>query len=247
MNHLKGKVTIIAGGAQGIGRVAVDKFAEAGAAVIVWDVEEDRGALICEEFKSKGIKVDFNKVDTTELSSLEKAAKLIFEKYGRIDILINNAGVSKDVAQLQMSVEQWKEVIDVNLTGVFNCTKAVSPYMVQKKFGRIINTSSLTGMYGNLGQANYAATKSGVAGITKVWARELSRHGVTVNAISPGFVETETITSIPDNIIKSIKEKIPVGRLGSPEDITNAYLFLASEGSSYITGSVLSVDGGYTG
>ncbi len=143
-----------------------------------------------------------------------------------------------------MTQDQWKQVIDVNLTGVFNCTKAVALYMVEKGYGKIINTSSIVGIYGNFGQTNYVATKSGIIGMTKVWARELGRKGITVNAVAPGFIATEMIQTVPEKIIESLKEKTPLGRLGNPEDIANAYLFLASDDSSFVNGAVLSVDGG---
>lgn len=242
---LLNKVTIITGGAQGIGKTTVEMFASEGAKVIMWDINEEKGKKTVDYFLEKGLEIEFNYVDTTKYPSVENAAKNVFEKYGRIDILINNAGITRDATLLNMTLEQWQQVIDVNLTGVFNCTKAVAPFMVQNKGGRIINTSSLVGIYGNFGQTNYAATKSGVVGITKVWARELSKHGITVNAVAPGFIETDTLKTIPDKVIKSIQEKIPLGRLGRPEDIANAYIFLASDQASYISGSVLSVDGGY--
>ena len=242
---LEGKITIITGGAQGIGKTTVERFCKEGARVVIWDINDKKGQESVEEFKSRNIDVQFLRVDTTKFPQVEKAAREVFEFYHKIDILINNAGITRDATLLNMTVEQWQQVIDVNLTGVFNCTKAVAPFMVQNNFGRIINTSSLAGIYGNFGQTNYAATKSGVVGITKVWARELSRNGITVNAVAPGFIETDTLKSIPEQVVRTIKEKIPVGRLGKPEDIANAYLFLASDEASYISGTVLSVDGGY--
>jgi 3-oxoacyl-[acyl-carrier protein] reductase len=242
---LQDRITIITGGAQGIGKTAALKFAEEGATVIIWDINTDKGQESQNELTSLGYIISFEKVDTTKLIETEEAAKKVYEKFGKIDILVNNAGITRDAGQLNMTMEQWQQVIDVNLTGVFNCTKAVAPYMVKNSYGRIINTSSLVGMYGNLGQSNYAATKSGVVGITKVWARELSKHGITVNAVIPGFIETESLKLVPENVVKSIEEKIPVGRLGKPEDIAAGYLFLASSQASYISGSVLSIDGGY--
>lgn len=244
-SKLLNKVTIITGGAQGIGKTTVEMFSQQGAKVILWDINEEKGKQTVKDFQSAGLDIEFNYVDTTKFPAVEDAAKKVFEKYGCIDILINNAGITRDATLLNMTLEQWQQVIDVNLTGVFNCTKAVAPHMVKNKSGRIINTSSLVGIYGNFGQTNYAATKSGVVGITKVWARELAKHGITVNAVAPGFIETDTLKTIPEKVIKSIQEKIPLGRLGKPSDIANAYLFLASEEASYISGSVLSVDGGY--
>lgn len=245
LKKLHNTVTIITGGAQGIGKTTVERFCREGARVVIWDINEGKGLEAVKNFKDLGHSVDFIKVDTTKFGHVENAAKEVFEKFGAIDILINNAGITRDATLLKMTVEQWQQVIDVNLTGVFNCTKAVAPYMVQRKFGRIINTSSLVGIYGNFGQTNFAATKSGLVGITKVWARELSKHGITVNAVAPGFIETDTLKSIPEKVIKSIKDKIPVGRLGLPEDIASAYVFLASAEASYISGTVLNVDGGY--
>jgi 3-oxoacyl-[acyl-carrier protein] reductase len=243
--RLSDRITIITGGAQGIGKTTVERFVMEGATVIVWDINQEKGIETVNELKKKGVDIVFEKTDTTRFNEVEEAANRIRENYGKIDILINNAGITRDATQLTMTLEQWQQVIDVNLTGVFNCTKAVAPIMISNKFGRIINTSSLVGIYGNFGQTNYAATKSGVVGITKVWARELSKHGITVNAVAPGFIETDSLKTVPENVIKSIQEKIPVGRLGRPDDIASAYLFLASDEASYISGSVLSVDGGY--
>lgn len=246
MKKLEGKVSIITGGAQGIGKKTVERFASEGASVIIWDIDIAKGNETLKEMKANGMEdVTFMEVDTTRYAQVEEAARNVFASRGQIDILINNAGITRDAASLDVSKEQWQQVIDLNLTGVFNCTKAIAPYMVQKKFGRIINTSSLVGIYSKFGQTNYAATKSGLIGITKVWARELSRHGITVNAVTPGFIEMGTLKNVPDKIIQSIKDKIPVGRLGKPEDICNAYIFLASEESSYISGSVLTIDGGF--
>ncbi|MCR6642637.1 MAG: 3-oxoacyl-ACP reductase FabG [Sporocytophaga sp.] len=246
MKKLEGKVSIITGGAQGIGKKTVERFSSEGSSVIIWDIDIEKGKETLKEIKAKGMEdVTFMEVDTTRFAQVEEAARSVFASKGQIDILINNAGITRDAASQNMSKEQWQQVIDLNLTGVFNCTKAIAPFMVQKQFGRIINTSSLVGIYSNFGQANYAAAKSGLVGITKVWARELSRHGITVNAVTPGFIETESLKNVPEKIIKSIKDKIPVGRLGKPQDVSNAYIFLASEESSYISGSVLTIDGGF--
>ncbi|MBO9703015.1 MAG: 3-oxoacyl-ACP reductase FabG [Sporocytophaga sp.] len=246
MKKLEGKVSIITGGAQGIGKKTVERFSCEGSSVIIWDIDIEKGNETLKEIKANGMEdVTFMEVDTTRFAQVEEAARSVFASRGQIDILINNAGITRDAASLNMSIEQWQQVIDLNLTGVFNCTKAIAPYMVQKQFGRIINTSSLVGIYSNFGQANYAAAKSGLVGITKVWARELSRNGITVNAVAPGFIETESLKNVPEKIVRSIKDKIPVGRLGKPEDVSNAYIFLASEESSYISGSVLTIDGGF--
>ncbi|MHC1738286.1 MAG: 3-oxoacyl-ACP reductase FabG [Ignavibacteriaceae bacterium] len=244
MKRLENKVAIITGGAQGIGKAASLKFAAEGATVVIWDVNEEKGNSLVNELKKNGSNAMFFKVDVTSFESTSSAAKEVNEKCGKIDILINNAGITKDASLAKMTPEQWKQVIDVNLTGVFNCTKAVSVYMIDKKYGKIVNTSSVVALYGNFGQTNYVATKAGIIGMTKVWARELGRKGVNVNAVAPGFIATEMVETVPENILNSLKEKTPLGRLGLPEEIANAYLFLASEEASYVSGIVLSVDGG---
>jgi len=244
MNTLENRVAIITGGAQGIGKATVKIFAQAGATVIIWDVNEAKANSTMAELKSLSGNIEFQKVDVTSLESVTEAAKNIVEKHKKIDILINNAGITRDASLLKMTIEQWKQVIDVNLTGVFNCTKAVAPFMVENKYGKIVNTSSVVGLYGNFGQTNYVATKSGIIGMTKVWARELGRKGINVNAVAPGFIATEMVETVPEKVIEMLKEKTPLGRLGDPEDIANAYLFLVSDQAKYITGTVLSVDGG---
>lgn len=244
MKRLENKIAIITGGAQGIGKAAVKKFAEEGAIVIIWDVNEEKASATISEFKNISTSIEFQKVDVTKLESVSEAAKQIIEKYNKIDILINNAGITRDASFLKMTPEQWQQVIDVNLTGVFNCTKAVAPYMVEKLYGKIVNTSSVVGLYGNFGQTNYVATKSGIIGMTKVWARELGRKGINVNAVAPGFIATEMVSTVPEKVLDMLKERTPLGKLGEPEDIANAYLFLASDEAKYINGAVLSVDGG---
>lgn len=244
MNRLQDRVAIITGGAQGIGYETAAKFAHEGAKIVIWDVIEEKGLAAAAELEKTGCTALFLKVDVTDINSTTAAAATVVEKFGKIDILINNAGITRDSSLMKMTAEQWKQVIDVNLTGVFNCTKAVAPYMVEKKSGRIINTSSIVGLYGNFGQTNYVATKSGIIGMTKVWGRELGRKGITVNAVAPGFIATDMIKTVPESFLKSLEEKTPLGRLGTPADIANAYVFLASDEAAYINGTVLSVDGG---
>lgn len=244
MKRLENKVAVITGGAQGIGKAAVKRFAEEGAVVIIWDVNEEKASSTINEFRNISDKISFQKVDVTKLESVTEAAKQIIEKHQKIDILINNAGITRDASFLKMTSEQWQQVIDVNLTGVFNCTKAVAPFMVDKLYGKIVNTSSVVGIYGNFGQTNYVATKSGIIGMTKVWARELGRKGINVNAVAPGFIATEMVSTVPEKVLEMLKERTPLGRLGEPEDIANAYLFLSSDESKFINGAVLSVDGG---
>ncbi|MBI5808573.1 MAG: 3-oxoacyl-[acyl-carrier-protein] reductase [Ignavibacteriales bacterium] len=244
MKRLENEVSIITGGAQGIGKATAEKFLEEGAIVIIWDVDETKGTQFVNQAKEKGYSLKFMKVNVAKLEEVETALKNIIDEFGRIDVLINNAGILRDATLLKMSAEQWQQVIDVNLTGVFNCTKAVAPFMVEKQSGKIVNATSVVGLYGNFGQTNYVAAKAGVIGMTKVWARELGRKGINVNAIAPGFIATEMVASMPEKVINMMKEKTPLGRLGTPEDIANAYCFLASDEASFINGAVISVDGG---
>ncbi len=244
MKRLENKVAIVTGGAQGIGKATVIKFAQEGAKVLIWDVDDAKGIAFMNELSALGMISKFMKVNVAKYDEVENAVKDIVKEYGQIDILVNNAGILRDATLAKMTPEQWQQVIDVNLTGVFNCTKAVAPFMIEKLYGRIINATSVVGLYGNFGQTNYVATKAGVIGMTKVWARELGRKGINVNAIAPGFIATEMVASMPEKVINMMKEKTPLGRLGTPEDIANAYCFLASDEASYINGTVLSVDGG---
>lgn len=244
MKRLENKVAIITGGAQGIGKATVTKFLIEGAVVVIWDVDEARGNKFVADVIAQGYEAKFMKVNVAKLEDVERSIEKIIHEFGKVDILINNAGILRDATLMKMTAEQWQQVIDVNLTGVFNCTKAVAPYMLEKQFGKIINATSVVGLYGNFGQTNYVATKSGVIGMTKVWARELGRKGITVNAVAPGFIATEMVEAMPEKVIAMMKEKTPLGRLGTPEDIANAYCFLASDEASYINGTVLSVDGG---
>lgn len=244
MNQLQGKVAIITGGARGIGKATAKKFLAEGAAIAIWDIDESAGKSAVVDLLSNGHQVRFYQVNTTDFNAVSKAAEQVHHDFGGIDILVNNAGITRDASLKKMTPEQWQQVIDVNLTGVFNCTKAVFPYMEQRGGGQILNAASIVALYGNFGQTNYVATKSGLIGMTKVWARELGRKGITVNAIAPGFINTEMLETVPDNILDDLKAKTPLGRLGEAEDIANAYAFLASDAASFITGVTLSVDGG---
>ncbi len=246
MKRLENKVAVITGGADGLGRAAALKFSAEGATTIIWDMNEEKGLLTVSEIEKSGGKATFEKVNTASFAEVEAATKNATDKFGRIDILINNAGITRDASIKKMTPEMWQQVIDVNLTGVFNCAKCISAVMVEKGYGRIINTSSVVALYGNFGQTNYVATKAGVIGLTKTLARELGRKGVTVNAVAPGFIATEMVKKMPENVLKSMEEKVPVGRLGAPEEIASAYLFLASDEAAYINGATLSVDGGIT-
>jgi 3-oxoacyl-[acyl-carrier protein] reductase len=246
MDRLANKISIITGGARGIGKATAQLFACEGSAVVIWDMNEELGEKTAQEIRDNGQKAEFIQVNTTDFEAVKAAAAQVFEQYGAIDILINNAGITRDASLKKMTQDQWQQVIDVNLSGVFYCTSAVTPYMTEKGYGRIVSASSVVGLYGNFGQTNYVATKAGVIGMTKVWARELGRKGVTANAIAPGFIATEMIETIPEKVIASIEGRTPVGRFGKPEEIANAYLFLASEDAAFINGHVLSVDGGIT-
>jgi len=241
MKRLENKVAIITGGAAGIGAATAAKFTQEGAKVIIWDLDETRGNALAKELGAT-----FAKVNTANYEEIEIAAKNVNDKFGRIDILINNAGITRDSTLKKMTVQQWQQVIDVNLSGVFFCTKIISEYMVANNWGRIVNASSVVGLYGNFGQTNYVATKAGIIGMTKTLARELGRKGVTVNAVAPGFIATEMVAAMPENVIEGMKAKVPVGRLGDPKEIANVYAFLSSDEASYINGHTLSVDGGMT-
>jgi len=244
MKRIENKVAVITGGAQGIGMATTIKFVEEGASVAIWDIDEEKGNTFCSDLKNKGHNVEFFKVNVSDFEDVKKNVEKVVESFGTIDILINNAGITRDGTLKKMTPEQWQQVIDVNLTGVFNCTQLISLRMLEKGYGKIINASSVVGLYGNFGQTNYVATKAGVIGMTKVWARELGPKGINVNAIAPGFIATEMVKAMPENVIKMMEEKTPLKRLGKPEDIANAYLFLSSQEASFINGTTLSVDGG---
>jgi 3-oxoacyl-[acyl-carrier protein] reductase len=246
MNRLKDRVAIITGGASGIGKASVLRFMEEGAKVAIWDINEEGGKALAAQLVGQygAGSCKFYKVNAVDLPSVETTAAAVAADFGQIDILINNAGITRDSTMKKMTAEQWQLVIDVNLTGVWNCTKAVSPYMLDRGYGRIISTSSLVGLYGNFGQANYVATKAGVIGLTKVWGREFGRKGVTANAVAPGFIATEMVTTVPEKVIQMLEERTPVGRMGKPEEIASAFVFLASDEAAFINGTTLSVDGG---
>ncbi len=247
MNRLQNKIAIVTGGAQGIGRGIVEKFASEGAIVIIWDLQKEKALAVVKELAAEGFKADYTEgVNITQLASVEEAAKKVVEKYGKIDILVSNAGIVRDASFKKMTVDQWDSVISVNLTGVFNCGKAVSNYMMEANYGRIINISSVVGIFGNFGQTNYVAAKAGVIGVTKVWGKELGKNNITVNSIAPGAIDTEMLATIPEELKVKLVQSIPVRRIGKPEDIANAALFLASDEAGFVTGQTLVVDGGST-
>jgi len=247
---MKDKVVLVTGGAAGIGRATALRFAEEGAKVVICDVNETAGQKTLKEL---GADATFYKVNVASREEVQKWVDDVIAKYGRIDVIINNAGIVRD-GQLvkfkdgqlvgQMLEADFDLVISINLKGVFNCGQAVTPQMIKQGGGVILNASSVVGLDGNFGQTNYVATKSGVIGMTKVWARELGKYGIRVNAIAPGFIATEILNSMPEKIINGMKAKTPLRRMGDPRDIANAYLFLASDEASFITGETLRVDGG---
>jgi 3-oxoacyl-[acyl-carrier protein] reductase len=248
--RLKEKVALITGGAAGIGLATAKRFVAEGARVIICDVNQQAGEQAVREL---GEAAEFFTVDVTDKASVDSWVQGVVEIHGRVDILINNAGIVRDSLLVKMKdgelVKQMPEsdfdlVISINLKGVFNCTQAVAPAMIRQGGGVILSATSIVGIDGNIGQTNYIATKAGVIGMTKAWARELGRHNIRVNAIAPGFTATDIISSMPDKIIEGMKARTPLGRMGQPEDIANAYLFLASEEASFISGVVLRVDGG---
>jgi len=246
MKRLENRVAIITGGTAGIGAATAIRFAQEGAKVILWARNAERGKAFIETMKAQGLEAEFDAVDSSKYDAVCEAAKRVNDKYGKIDILINNAGITNDSTLKKMTVEQWQQVIDINLSGSFYCIKAITPYMLEKGYGRIVNASSVVALYGNFGQTNYVATKAGLIGMTKTLARELGKKGITVNAVAPGFIETDMVAKMPENVLDGMRAKVPVGRLGQPEEIASAYLFLASEEAAYINGATLSVDGGMT-
>lgn len=243
-NRFSGKTAIITGGSQGIGLVTAETFLKQGAFVAIWDINEAAGTAAIDNWKSQGFSCLFQQVNTTDSDATLAAAAEVKERFGTIDILINNAGITRDSSFKKMTSEQWQSVIDVNLTGVFNCTKAVYPYMAEQLSGRILNAASIVGIYGNFGQTNYVATKAGLIGMTRTWAREFGPKGITVNAVAPGFIKTDMVKTIPEEYLTGLVKKTPMQRMGEAQDIANAYAFLASEEASFITGITLSVDGG---
>ncbi len=248
--RLKDKVTLITGGAAGIGKATALRFAEEGAKVVICDINEEAGAALLPDL---GPAARFDKVNVADRKEVQAWVESVVAQYGRVDVLINNAGITRDALFVKMKdgelVKQMDEsafdlVVLVNLKGVFNCTQAVVPFMIKQGGGVIVNASSVVGLYGNFGQTNYVATKAGVIGMTKVWARELGRFGVRVNAVAPGFILTEMVQKMPENVLADMKAHTPLGRLGDPRDIANAYLWLASDEASFVHGATISVDGG---
>jgi len=248
--RLKDKVCLITGGAAGIGKVTAQRFAEEGAKVAICDVNQAAGEALIAEL---GPDASFAVVNVADRAEVQAWVDGVAARYGRVDVLINNAGITRDAMFVKVKdgqlVKQMEEsafdlVVDVNLKGVFNCAQAVAPFMIKQGSGVIINSSSVVGLYGNIGQTNYVATKAGVIGFTKVWARELGRYGIRVNAVAPGFIMTEMVQKMPEDVLAGMRSRTPLGRLGDPVEIANTFLWLSSDEASYVHGTTISVDGG---
>ena len=242
--RLKDKVAIITGGANGIGAKTAEIFAREGAKVVVADYDQENGEKQVEQLKKNGAEAIFIKVNVADAESVQQLVDGTLAAFERVDILINNAGITADGFLVKMSEEAWDRVIDVNLKGVFNCAKAVAKVMMEQGKGVILNATSVFLLYGNIGQTNYAASKFGVIGLTKTWAKELGPRGVRVNAVAPGYTMTTMMETVPEKLLNAFQEKTPLRRLGQPEDVAYAYLYLASDEASFVNGEILSVDGG---
>ena len=242
--RLKGKVALITGGARGIGQAIAMTFAKEGADIVVADVTLEIAQKVASEIEGLGRKALALEMDVTNYDLVEAGINKILDKMGKVDILVNNAGITKDNLILRMSQAEWDAVINVNLKGTFNCIKAVSRPMVKQRSGRIISIASIIGLMGNPGQGNYAASKAGIIALTKTIAKELASRNINANAVAPGFIQTEMTAKLPEDIKKKMLEAIPLAKLGTPQDVANVCLFLASDESSYITGQTITIDGG---
>lgn len=242
---LDGNVALVTGGSRGIGRAVCLELAKAGAKVVVNYAGNVNAAVeVCESIIAAGGEAVAIQADVSNAASVEAMVKQVIEKYGRIDILVNNAGITRDNLLMRMKEEDWDAVINTNLKGIFHCTKLVSRYMMKQKAGKIVNMTSVVGIIGNAGQANYSAAKAGVIGFTKSMAKELAARGITVNAVAPGFINTDMTAVLPEQVKADLASQIPLGRLGAPEDVAAAILFLVSNAANYITGQTIHVDGG---
>jgi 3-oxoacyl-[acyl-carrier protein] reductase len=250
---LRDKVVIVTGAAAGIGRATALRFAREGSRVAAFDVNEAAGPALVAELEKAGGRGLFVHVNVAEAASVEAGVAAVVERWGRVDVLVSNAGILRDSQLVKwkdgavassLSDEDWEAVIGVNLRGVFLCARSVAPHMIRDGGGVILSASSVVGLYGNFGQTNYVASKAGVIGMTRTWARELGRHKIRVNAVAPGFVATEILRSVPQKVLDAMVEHTPLRRIGTPEDVANAYVWLASDQASFVTGACLSVDGG---
>ncbi len=241
---LDGKVAIITGAGQGIGKTTALRFARDGAKVAVVEINEETGQSAADEVDEQGSEALFVQADVADHADAQRMIQTVHDHFGQIDVLINNAGILRDAQLHKMEETDFDDVINVNLKGTFNCTQAVAPIMREQGSGSIVNAASVVGIHGNFGQTNYVASKAGVIGMAKTWAKELGRKGVRVNAVAPGFIGTEMIQSMPEKVIDQMQNQVPMGRLGDPEEVAAVYAFLASDEASYINGTVISVDGG---
>lgn len=244
MKRLEGKVALITGAGRGIGLATAEKFAAEGAIVVIGELSVENGNSAAEAINKTGGTAEFIKLDVSNSESVNNCFSIIQNKYGKLDILVNNAGILADSTLKKLDESLFEKVIDINLKGVYLCGKAAADLMAEAGSGVILNASSVVAHYGNFGQTNYVAAKSGVIGMTKVWARELGKSGIRVNAVAPGFISTDMIAGLPEKVMNMMADKVPLKRMGKPEDIANAYCFLASDEASYINGAVINVDGG---
>lgn len=250
---LRNKVVLVTGASAGIGRATALRFAEEGACVAAWDVNDSKSDALINEIKQAGGQALFRKVNVADPQSVQDGVNEIVNGWGRIDVLVNNAGITRDAQLIKwkdgvqtgiMDDASFDAVINVNLKGVFNCVRAAVPQMIKQGGGVVLNASSVVGLYGNFGQTNYVATKAGVIGMTRTWARELGKYQIRVNAVCPGFIGTEMVRAMPEKVIENMKSHTPLGRLGEPDDIAETYAWLASDRASFIHGAIISVDGG---